>query len=186
MKAMKSMASTYDSNFNAWDYFVAAHRAATLPATEVHAGWKFFPWHRELVNRFASELGRALGRSAFFPPYWDWTDAQSNDAINDENYLGPARGEYADFPDGYVVERGNFGKGNWSINASLASLPGEKKHGALLRATGNGLQMCLDPKGRSWTLDTPYNPPHVDSLTVVGPFTYLPSDGPPSTTERFL
>ena len=75
---MKSMTSSFDPSYNAWDYFVEAHLYATSSMSLlIHGGWLFFPWHRELMRRFESEVQRATGNKTLAVTYWDWTDATS-------------------------------------------------------------------------------------------------------------
>jgi hypothetical protein len=183
IKKMKTTPSAYDSSMNAYDYFVKLHLEATLPSTQVHAGWYFYPWHREMVYRFSKELRRISGDDSLWFPYWDWTSSQSTDALLDLQYFG---GE-GRFGEGYLLREGNFAHGNWTLDPALAALPLEKSSGGLLRAKGNGLQMCFDAMNKSYVLDTPYNPPHVDTLPQVGPFVLLPDNGPPTgQTQLFL
>lgn len=182
MHQMKRIPSQYDPGTNAWDYFVSLHKCAVVPNTEEHEGWRFFPFHREMINRFTKELQRAAGNDTLWFPYWDFTSNESTATLMSLDYIG-GKGEYID---GYVLREGNFAKAKWQLHANLSSLPGEKQHSALLRCPGNGLQMCLDGAGRHFFLDAPYNAPDVDKHGSVGPFAFLPADGPPSTEEYYL
>lgn len=182
MHTMKQIPSQFDPNTNAWDYFVALHKAAVVPNTEEHEGWRFFPFHREMINRFVRELQRAAQDRTLWFPYWDFTNPESTSALMNLDYIG-GKGHYKD---SYALQEGNFAKGAWYVQPDLASLPGEKEHSALLRCAGNGLQMCLDETDQHYFLDCPHNPPDVDTFTSVGPFTFLPSDGPPSAEEHYL
>jgi len=182
MHQMKSVPSAYDPSTNAWDYFAKAHRAAVVPATEIHEGWRFFPWHREIVNRFRLELQRAANDSSLWFPYWNWSDPESTAALFSLDYIGG----HGTLDDEYVVHDGNFRKGLWRVDPEFASFPAEITHEALLRTHGNGLQMCLDAANRSFVLDCPFNPPDVDHAVSVGPFTYLPDDGPPAKGYYFM
>jgi hypothetical protein len=185
---MKTVPSKYDQTLSAYDYFVTTHAAATLPNTEVHAGWYFYPWHRALMWRFTSELRRVTGDKDIAFPYWNWADSNSTSVLLDINYLGPRTGLKQD---GYVLKEGNFAQGKWQIHLTppgKGSLPGEVQSGALLRAQGNGVQMCFDDSTppNSYVLDTPYNPRDVDHQKIVGPFRYLPGDGPPAADVLYL
>ena len=90
--------------------------------------------------------------------------------------------------DGYLVKEGNFAHGNWTLDPKISVLPLEKSSRGMLRARGNGLQMCFDSQNASYVLDTPYNPPHVDTLGLVGPFARLPDDAAPTnpTVQLYL
>eukprot|EP00943_MAST-04B_sp_MAST-4B-sp1_P009504 g9504.t1 len=171
---MKEEKSAYDPNYNAYDYFVAVHYKATVPATEIHgSGYLFFPWHREMQQRFHKELQRVSGNKELTIPYWNWEDEESTAALLLPSYLG-AKGSYPD----YVVKDGPFGEknGKWKIHPKLRF----PTSGDWMRvARGNGLQMCLDDNGENYLLDTPLNPPGVDHFESVGPFLYLPKYAPP-------
>jgi len=183
---MKTVPSKYDQTLSAYDYFVTTHATATAPNTEVHAGWYFYPWHRALMWRFTSELRRVTGDKDIAFPYWNWADSNSTSVLLDINYLGPRTGLKQD---GYVLKEGNFAQGKWPIHLMPPlSLPGEVQSGALLRAQGNGVQMCFDDSTppKSYVLDTPYNPRDVDHQKIVGPFRYLPGDGPPAADVLYL
>jgi len=183
MKKMKKEPSKYDSKLSAWDYFVSIHKAATVPQEQVHAGWYFYPWHRVMLARFVSELRRVTGDSTIHFPYWNWADIESSASMFEIDYLGPRAGSPAA---GYVLVDGNFGRGNWTIDKSLASLGVEKTTLSLARSPGNGLQMCEDTAGNSWMLDTIYNPRNVDNTYLVGPFRKLSPVAPPTDTLKYL
>ena len=183
MKKMKKEPSKYDSKLSAWDYFVSIHKAATVPQEQVHAGWYFYPWHRVMLARFVSELRRVTGDSTIHFPYWNWADIESSASMFEIDYLGPRAGSPAA---GYVLVDGNFGRGNWTIDKSLASLGVEKTTLSLARSPGNGLQMCEDAAGNSWMLDTIYNPRNVDNTYLVGPFRKLSPVAPPTDTLKYL
>ena len=123
------------------------------------------------------------------------SDPESTAALFSLDYIGG----HGTLDDEYVVHDGNFRKGTcsnqhysggrlvdawfpglWRVDPEFASFPAEITHEALLRTHGNGLQMCLDAANRSFVLDCPFNPPDVDHAVSVGPFTYLPDDGPPA------
>ena len=185
-KRMKDCESLYEPGVSAYDYFVLLHKNATLPSTEVHAGWYFYPWHRAMLQRFTSELRRCTGDHTLQFPYWDWTDRDSTDTLLDLSYLGPAVGNVQH---NYQVEEGNFRGAEWKIDPRFASLPSEQETGTIMRAKGNGLQMCVENEGsnqeRLYFLDTPDNPPDVDTQSSVGPFINLVDTGPPNSDPQF-
>lgn len=147
---MKEVPSQYDDNFNAWDYFVITHQKATLPDSEVHAGWWFYPWHRELMRRFNAELRRVTGDPEITFAYWNWADTDSTAAIFGLDYMGPQAGLQQHQ---YVLKEGNFREGKWKITKDLQFLQQEKSFGGILRAPGNGLQMCFDQDQNSYFLE---------------------------------
>ena len=184
LKQMKTVPSAYNDEMNAYDYFVDLHKRATVPNTHVHAGWYFYPWHRAMLYRFHKELHRVTGDPSISFPYWDWADKDSSASLFDITYMGP-RGGRAE--DGFILYEGNFARGNWTL--AVTTLPEEKATSSLLRTPGHGLQMCEDiaSSGRDlWLLDTKYNSRDVDKNRLAGPFVYLPPDGPPSNTTKFL
>lgn len=180
---MKTVPSAYNPDYTAYDYLVWVHRAATVPATQVHSNWYFFPWHREFMLRHNRELQRVTGDPDIVFPYWDWADQESTDALYDMEYLGPNTGLQQQ---GYVVKEGNFREGIWKLDPRLTTQLIEKQTLSMMRANGNGLQMCVevDDESRSWVLDTPFNHRDVDQQGVAGIFTFLPDDGPPATSRE--
>ena len=147
---MKNTTSAYDSRFTTYDYFVDLHKRATRPDSQVHAGWWFYPWHREMMWRMTSELRRVTGLDSISFPYWNWANVDSTASMFSLDYMGPQTGLHQE---GYVIKRGNFGQGKWTIQKSLRTLPEEHNTGAILRAPGNGLQMCFDQHNNSYVLE---------------------------------
>lgn len=172
---MKSMTSSFDPSYNAWDYFVEAHLYATSSMSLlIHGGWLFFPWHRELMRRFESEVQRATGNKTLAVTYWDWTDATSYAAMMSRAFL---YGD-GDPTDGYRVHDGNFACDKWPGNASLngGQTTGYK---CIARSVGNGLRGCLDQKGDQYVLDTIYNTACNESYTLLNMTPLVAGTGPP-------
>ena len=179
IKKMKTVTSAYDPSMNAWDYFVKAHLIATLPSSHVHAGWKFFPWHRECIHRMNKELQRVTGDKTLMFPAWNMADPASTQALTGMDFMGVGN---VTFANGYKVTEGNWKEGSWYLNCTavpsdpgrpygLCSLPGEWNTSSLYRAPGNGVQMCLDENSINYFLDTPVTAhEHPDTL--------LPSTAP--------
>ena len=193
--SMKTCTSQYDKTYNAYDYFVKIHNDATVPKTEIHGtGFLFFPWHREMQNRFHTELQRCSGNPGLFVPYYDQQSPRSKQAVMSADYLG-ANGNPQN---GYIVEEGLLGskKGLWKINKDLR-LPPSGDY--LRRAIGHGIQMCLEigvscteaeanagsAKCDNYLLDSPDNPENVDKKTTVGPFLKIPRYADPKPTPAF-
>ena len=147
---MKTVPSKYDSTLSAWDYFVLTHKKATRPDSEVHAGWWFYPWHREMMVRFTSELRRVSGDPKISFPYWNWADTDSSEAMFGLDYMGPRAGLQQQQ---YVLKEGNFREGKWVISEPFRFLYEEKQFGSLVRAPGNGVQMCFDENKNSYFLE---------------------------------
>eukprot|EP01084_Bolivina_argentea_P197688 338725_1 len=87
---LKSTPSIYNSNYSAYDYFVAVHIVSNDPfKTYGHAQWSFLPWHRTFLYLFERELQRVLNNNSVYLPYWNVANnTQTEILLNDITFLG--------------------------------------------------------------------------------------------------
>lgn len=96
---LKTHPSAYDtgnSGLNAYDWMVQLHKAGfdahLSGGSGVHMAPSFFPWHREYLDAFERELGRAAVALGYGEPvtlpYWDWTDPAAADVVFREDFMG--------------------------------------------------------------------------------------------------
>jgi tyrosinase len=111
---------------NRYDDFVMMHMLAFSSASSVsmiaHGSPTFLPWHRAFLRIFEIELQNIKSEyKEVTIPYWDWTSAESNNAVWGPDLMG-ANGRESD---GRVLD-GQFAydTGNWELYTapSISSL----------------------------------------------------------------
>lgn len=134
-----------------YDDYVWMHQVALNPATSIHNGPAFGPWHREFMRHFEHDLRIVVNDDSITIPYWDWTLARQpgddgwpftdtdTDATADEFLGGFGTGV------GGAVETGlfAFAKGNWNINIKDRAVEPD----FLTRAAAPDPTTVFDPNG---------------------------------------
>lgn len=116
--ALKRTPSPFDPSVSYYDQFVLWHML-TVRKTRLELGYgiahdcpAFLTWHRKLLLLYEQAI-RGLGLPSFALPYWDWTDAASQDVLFSDDFMGPSKG---DADDNYAVTSGPFRKGVFPVN----------------------------------------------------------------------
>lgn len=185
IKKMKTIPSAYEPEWNAYDYFAVIHARSLAPGTLNHGTWAFPFWHRVFLQRWNNELRRATNNPKLTFPYWDFTSQESLEAwLDDMDYIG-GRGLREN---GYVLQDGHLrAEAGFPIFANASTWPQASAQGAIVRAPGNGIQMCLDENNESYVLESIFNFPDQDTtLDPVGPFISLPEGQAPVMTDWML
>ena len=117
---LKATPSEERPGSNLYDDFVHTHLEALSCARRwenagaAHNSPTFLPWHREWLMEFEEALRKAADNPDLSLPYWDWTDAESTDAVFSNDLLGPNGDALAD----YAVTEGPFAKDRWTVNVT--------------------------------------------------------------------
>lgn len=177
VKAMKTVPSAYESDINAYDYFVRLHTAAfATMGTNAHMNPNFLPWHREFIRRFESELRRASGDSSITLPYWDWARAGSMNAVFADDFLG-GDGD----PDrNFAVTSGPFREGEWEV-LLLDDTDNEHDGDIDIPITGGPLQRNIDPAQAKLPTESEV----ADAVVNYRPYDSAPFNRQSDVTESF-
>lgn len=117
---LETQPSGYDgsqsSGLNAYDWLVWLHNQGFAThltgGSGVHMAPSFFPWHREFLRAFETELGRAARALGITDPvaipYWDWTDPAAVAFVFRDDFMGGnGGGSGASFSTGVPATRGS-------------------------------------------------------------------------------
>jgi hypothetical protein len=88
----------FPDRYSYWDKQNQIHRIAHSGGLDIHYGYAFLPWHREMCNRFEALL--RIADQDLSLHYWDWTQDPThietpNGVVNlfDPDFLGSAIGD---------------------------------------------------------------------------------------------
>lgn len=141
IKKLKATPDPDDPRVGNWyDHFVAEHlsklicwnTSQTNQGGYGHNGPDLLTWHRAFLLEFEKALSTVAGHPMALP-YWDWTDPASTAVVFADDFMGPP----GDVSDDYVVTKGPFRKGEWTINVKGFTSTNPGQFDDLVRATGN-------------------------------------------------
>lgn len=140
IKKLKAAPAPDDPRVSNWyDHFVAEHLSKlvcwntrqTNQGGYGHNGPDLLTWHRSFLLEFKKALSTVAGHPMALP-YWDWTDPASTAVVFADDFMGPP----GDAADDYVVTKGPFRKGEWSIEVKGFPSTNPGQFDDLVRATG--------------------------------------------------
>lgn len=130
------------------------------------------------MRRWNKELQRAAGNDALSFPYWNFFDMASTESMLDDlDYIGGAGKQ----ENGYILKEGQLRESQgFPIYRNATWWPQASEQGAILRARGNGVMICMDDNKERYSLDNIFNLPDQDATqAVIKDWLYLPTGAPP-------